>query len=154
MDENTALRRHPIIKGLNTLFTIFDEFILVVVAFGIIVVAILLLFEASTDLYYFSSHSVVHIISDLMLVLIIMELFRQVMRQFNRHAFSLSPFIYIGFIASIRGILLAQMGLAMGELKWKEGIISLSVHAVIVVILALAYFIYVKAHRHSGENDA
>jgi uncharacterized membrane protein (DUF373 family) len=82
-----------------------------------------------------------------------MELFRQVMRQFNRHPFSLSPFIYIGFIASIRGILLAQMGLAMGELEWKEGITRLSVHAVIVLILAIAYLIYVKAQRLTGNKD-
>ena len=130
-----------------------DGFILVLVAIGIIVVAVLLLFEGSTDIIHFSSHSVVHIISDLMLVLIIMELFRQVLRQFNRHPFSLTPFIYIGFIASIRGILLAQMGLAMGELEWKEGITNLSIHAVIVLILAIAYFIYVKAYKISGEGD-
>jgi uncharacterized membrane protein (DUF373 family) len=141
------------VKSINTIFTFLDEVILVVVAIGIIALAVAMLVDALYEgIFLWSTHTLVHLISELMLVLILMELFRQVMRQFNRHSFSLSPFIYIGFIASIRGILLVQMGLSMGELEWKEGITRLSVHAVIVLILAAAYFVYVKARNISREK--
>ena len=100
---------------INKAFVTIDDVILLLVAIGIIAVAILLLIEAATDFIDFSKHSISHIVSDLMFVLIIMELFRQVLRQINRHTFSLNPFIYIGVIASIRGILLTQMKLSVSE---------------------------------------
>ncbi len=153
MEEQCSRQEKPLFKGINTFFTFLDEVILVVVALGIIALAVALLADAVHEgIFLWSTHTIIHLISELMLVLILMELFRQVMRQFNRHEFSLSPFIYIGFIASIRGILLAQMGLAMGELEWKEGIIRLAVHAVIVFILAAAYLVYVKANRLAGDK--
>ncbi|MDO8426734.1 MAG: phosphate-starvation-inducible PsiE family protein [Deltaproteobacteria bacterium] len=137
-------RKSVIIPFLNKLFIVIDDVILVWVALGIIGVAFLLMMEAITDFIYFSQHSISHIISDLMFVLIIMELFRQVMRQINRQSFSLNPFIFIGVIASIRGMLLTQMQLGMGETEWQGGVVKLGVHAVIVLILVASYYIYSK----------
>jgi len=128
----------------NRFFVILDDIILLIVAIGIIGVAILLLSEAISDFMLFSQHSISHIISDLMFILIIMELFRQVMRQINRHTFSLSPFIYIGVIASIRGQLLTQMKLGMGEIEWKAAAFQIGTHAVVVLILIGGLYIYSK----------
>ncbi|MBI5903535.1 MAG: phosphate-starvation-inducible PsiE family protein [Deltaproteobacteria bacterium] len=128
----------------NRFLVILDDIILIAVAAGIIGVACLLLAEAISDFVFFNKHSISHIISDLMFILIIMELFRQVMRQINRHKFSLNPFIYIGVIASIRGQLLTQMKLGMGEVEWKEAAIQLGIHAVIVLILIAGLYIYSK----------
>src|SRR3989304_9363645 len=121
-----------------------DDIILVLVAAGIIGVAVALVIEAASDFIYYSQHSISHIISDLMFVLIIMELFRQVMRQLNKHEFSLNPFIFIGVIASIRGILLTQMKLGMGEAEWESSVIQLAIHAVIVLVLVGGLFVYSK----------
>ncbi|OGP14549.1 MAG: hypothetical protein A2054_09515 [Deltaproteobacteria bacterium GWA2_55_10] len=107
--------------------------------------------EGITDFMYYTEHSISHIISDLMFVLIIMELFRQVMRQINKHSFSLNPFIYIGVIASIRGILLTQMKLGMGEEDWQAGVIQLTVHAFIVLLLVGSLFFYSKVRAREGE---
>lgn len=123
---------------------IIDDTILIAVAAGIIGVACLLLVEAISDFIFFNKHSISHIISDLMFILIIMELFRQVMRQIYRHKFSLNPFIYIGVIASIRGQLLTQMKLGMGEVEWKEAAIQLGIHAIIVLVLIAGLYIYSK----------
>ncbi len=144
MEDNTPARQDTVSRFLNNFFTFVDDLILVLVAIAIIALAGLLLYEAGTDFFYLSTHSIPHIISELMFVLIIMELFRQVLRQFNRHTFSLNPFIYIGFIASVRGLLLTQMGLAMGELEWMEGVIQLGVHAIIILILVACYYFYAK----------
>lgn len=136
-----------IINGL----THFDDIILVLVAFGIIGVAVLLAIEAASDFVYYTEHSILHIISDLMFVLIIMELFRQVLRQLTRHVFSLNPFFFIGVIASIRGILLMQMKLAMGEPEWHRGVAQLAVYAVIVLILVICYYFYSKVEVKSSN---
>lgn len=135
-------RRSVVIPYVNRFLTIIDDVILIWVALGIIGVAALLMLEAVTDFVYYTEHSISHIISDLMFVLIIMELFRQVMRQINRHSFSLNPFIFIGVIASIRGLLLTQMKVGMGEAEWESGLLQLGVHAVIVLILVASLYVY------------
>lgn len=134
----------PLIRAINKFLNIIDDIILIFVAFGIIVVAALLMLEAVTDFIFYTEHSISHIISDLMFVLIIMELFRQVLRQLNRHIFSLNPFLYIGVIASIRGLLLTQMKIGMGEAEWESGVIQLAVHSVIVLVLVICLFFYTR----------
>src|SRR3990167_169256 len=132
------------ISRINHWLVYLDDIILIMVAIGIIGVAILLAVEAVTDFIFYTAHSISHIISDLMFVLIIMELFRQVLRQLNRHIFTLNPFLYIGVIASIRGLLLTQMKIGMGEAEWESGVIQLVVHSVIVLILVICLFFYTR----------
>ena len=136
--------RSPVIRTLNRGLTVVDDAILVLVACGIIAVAWFLMMEAITDFILYTQHSISHIISDLMFVLIVMELLRQVLRQLNRHTFSLNPFIFIGVIASIRGILLTQMKIGMGEAEWESGVIILAVHAAIILVLITSLYIYSK----------
>lgn len=142
--DESERRRSLVIPYINKFLAIIDDVILIWVAIGIIGVAALLMLEAATDFIFYNEHSISHIISDLMFVLIIMELFRQVMRQINKHAFSLNPFIFIGVIASIRGILLTQMKLGMGEAEWQSSVLQLGVHALIVLILVTSLFVYAK----------
>lgn len=142
-DEKDS-RRSLVIPYINKFLTIIDDVILIWVAIGIIGVAALLMLEAVTDFVFYNEHSISHIISDLMFVLIIMELFRQVMRQINKHSFSLNPFIFIGVIASIRGILLTQMKLGMGEADWQSSVLQLGVHALIVLVLVTSLYVYAK----------
>lgn len=157
--ENTEIpyppgepRKNPAIALINKILVAFDDIILFIVAVGIVGVAVLLIYEGLTDfIFYTQQHSISHIISDLMFVLIIMELLRQVIRQINRHAFSLNPFIYIGVIASVRGILLNQMKLGMGEGEWTQGVILLGVHASIVLILIIGLYVYSK-RKNRGED--
>ncbi|MBI5888468.1 MAG: phosphate-starvation-inducible PsiE family protein [Deltaproteobacteria bacterium] len=130
------------IAYVNKLLAFIDDAILVMVGVGIITVAALLMMEAVSDFIFYTQHSISHIISDLMFVLIVMELFRQVMRQLSRHTFSLNPFIYIGVIASIRGLLLTQMKIGMGEEDWQGGVVKLSVQAGIVLVLVICLYFY------------
>jgi uncharacterized membrane protein (DUF373 family) len=136
---------HLSINYLTRFLNVVDTVILVLVAFGLIGIAASLLYEAITDaLFFWSSHTIPHIISELMFTLIIMELFRQVLRQINKKPFSLNPFLFIGFIASVRGLLLSQMSLSMGDIEWREGIIQILVHITVLLILVVCYMIYAK----------
>src|SRR3972149_11568236 len=103
MADQEAPKQNSLLRGLNSLFTVLDDAILILVAFGIIIMAMVLLIDAAYDgIFFWSSHTVAHLVSELMFVLIIMELFRQVLRPLNRHVFSLNPFIHIGVSASAR----------------------------------------------------
>ncbi|MBI5326820.1 MAG: phosphate-starvation-inducible PsiE family protein [Deltaproteobacteria bacterium] len=149
MKESNQSGTSGIINRINRWLVYIDDIILILVGLGIVGVAVLLLIEVASDFIYFTQHSISHIISDLMFVLIIMELLRQVQRQLTRHIFSLNPFIFIGVIASIRGLLIVQMRLAMGETEWWGGIAQLGVHAVIVVLLVVCYYVYSKVENKS-----
>lgn len=138
-------------RNLGRWFGYIDDVILIVVALGIVALAIILLAEAFSDFYYFTTHSILHIISELMFVLILMELFRQVLRQLSRHKFSLNPFLFIGLIASIRGILIIQMRLALG---WSESWITLAqigIYAVIVLIMVISYYLSAKIEKKATD---
>ena len=145
---------HQSINHLTRFLNVVDTIILVLVAFGIIGIAGSLLYEALTDaLFFWSSHSIPHIISELMFTLIIMELFRQVLRQINKKPFNLNPFLFIGFIASIRGLLLTQMSLSMGDIEWKEGIVQVVVHVAVLLTLVVCYMIYAKVQIKKKAAD-
>jgi uncharacterized membrane protein (DUF373 family) len=151
-DRRSTDEVHQSISYLTRALNVVDTVILILVAFGIVGIAGSLLYEALTDaLFFWSSHSIPHIISELMFTLIIMELFRQVLRQINKKPFSLNPFLFIGFIASIRGILLTQMSLSLGDLEWKEGITQVGVHVTVLLILVVCYSIYAKVQIKKKE---
>jgi len=146
-------KKNPFLELLNLIFSVADHAILIIVAIGIIYLAVQLLFDAFYDaIFLWTKHTIPHLLSELMFTLIIMELFRQVHRQINKHKFSLNPFLYIGFIASIRGLLLTQMAVTMGDTEWAKGMIQISVHAGILLILVICYILYNKTYSKSGDD--
>ncbi|MFZ3072293.1 MAG: phosphate-starvation-inducible PsiE family protein [Thermodesulfobacteriota bacterium] len=148
MKENIPEKR--VVTGIGKVLGIVDDVILYAVVVGIIIIAIRLLIEAGTDFFDYSQHSIPHVISDLMLVLIIMELFRQVMRQINKQAFSLNPFFYIGLIASVRAILITQMRVGLGETVWSEGVWQLLANVGLVLVFVLSLYVYSLCKKDDG----
>ena len=148
MNEDIPEKRA--VAGVGKVLVVVDDIILYAVVAGIIVVAIRLLVEAWTDVFDYSQHSMPHVISDLMLVLIMMELFRQVMRQINKHAFSLNPFFYIGIIASIRAILITQMRVGLGETVWEIGVTQLLANVGLVLVFILSLYVYSLCKKDNG----
>lgn len=138
-------------RYLGRWFGYLDDIILIIVSIGIIALALILLAEAFSDFYFFTTHSISHIISELMFVLILMELFRQVLRQLSRHKFSLNPFLFIGLIASIRGILIIQMRIALGwTVEWMT-IAQIGIYAIIVLIMVISYYLSAKVEERSTD---
>ena len=149
--EPESPKPNPFINLLIRCMSYIDDVILTVVSVGIIILAVILLSEAFSDFYYFEEHSIPHIISDLMFVLILMELFRQVVRQLKRHTFTLSPFLFIGVIASIRGILIIQMKLALGLAEGWITLAQIGVYAVIVFVMVVSYYFSSKIERSASQ---
>ncbi|MCC6543891.1 MAG: hypothetical protein IT392_05235 [Nitrospirae bacterium] len=143
--EEGEENKSALLKSLNFMFNIADHVILVIIAVGIIYLAARLIFDAYYDaLMLWTAHTIPHLLSEMMFALITMELFRQVWRQINKHEFSLNPYLYIGFIASIRGLLLTQMAISMDDVLWDQGTIQMVVHGVILLILVVCYILYNK----------
>ncbi|MDH4128452.1 MAG: phosphate-starvation-inducible PsiE family protein [Spirochaetota bacterium] len=152
--------KDKIIRYLNVFFSVLDQLFLVLVAFGLLIVGGKQLYDAIfEDVLEMHQHPVSHQISELLIVLVIMELFRQVLNQFNRKPFSLNPFLFIGFIVTVRGMIVTEMKMSAPEsgqlIGWQEGILLLVGHALVVLILVFSYHIYAKTGNLYGkkEND-
>jgi uncharacterized membrane protein (DUF373 family) len=86
--------------------------------------------------------AIIKFISDLLLVLIIMEVLSTVIHYLKAHATSLRPFLFIGIISATRGILsigarLSVQKVALPSPEFTSDMIELGVNA--VVILALGF---------------
>jgi uncharacterized membrane protein (DUF373 family) len=112
-------------KFVNLAIEIGDDVILGIVALGTVGLALVLLIDVTLDFAREAQHNYPYLLSQLMFVLIIMELFRQVLRQINHEPFSLNPFLTIAVIASVRGLLIIQMKIGTGEFDWNVGAIGI-----------------------------
>jgi uncharacterized membrane protein (DUF373 family) len=86
------------------------------------------------------SNAIIKFVSDLLLVLIIMEVLSTVIHYLKAHATSLRPFLFIGIVSATRGILSIGARLSVGNVKGPDFIntmIELGVDAAVVLALGI-----------------
>jgi uncharacterized membrane protein (DUF373 family) len=66
--------------------------------------------------------------------------------------FSLNPFIYIGVIASVRGVIIMQMKMAIGEVEVKDGVITILANGFLILILLVSYYLYAKINNTVSDK--
>lgn len=119
-----------------------------------VVAALLLLVACSFILYYAllnvahpSRESIIHLVNDVLLALIILELLWTVIRFLKKQKFILGPFLAIGIIAAVRRILLIEAQTSFLEHVPIEKLYEIGLSAVVILILMVAYYLSVKAER-------
>ncbi len=88
------------------------------------------------------ANAIIQLISDLLLVLIIMEVLGTVTHYLKEHATSLYPFLFIGIISATRGILsigarLSVAGSTMPAQEFTNSMIELGVNAAVILALGV-----------------
>ena len=121
-----------------------SDTVLAAVALGTLTLATQMVYDLALDFINQEPHPLHYMVSELMFVLIVMELFRQVVRQICHEPFSLNPFIAIAVIASVRGLLVAQMKLGVGDLDWGSGSLVMLTFTAIIVMLVVVFLYYRK----------
>lgn len=132
-------------KRIRKLFLLIDDIIHIVVALLLIFSACFFLYEAGIKLFSLNITFVLEMIGDLLFVLLIMEILWDVLRYLKRRAFTLKPFIYVGIISSVRGMVLVEAriglehleGFALFQQLAKIGIFSLIVFVLIICLYLL-----------------
>jgi uncharacterized membrane protein (DUF373 family) len=119
-----------------------------------IVAALLLLAACSFILYYAmlniispSRDSILHLVNDVLLALIILELLWTIIRFLKKQKFILGPFLAIGMIAAVRRILLIEAQTSFMEHVPVEKLYEIGLSAVVIIILMFAYYLSVKAQK-------
>jgi uncharacterized membrane protein (DUF373 family) len=90
---------------------------------------------------------------DLLLVIILMELFRTILEFLKTHSLSLEPFLYIGIVATIRRILTLTAHEATVQAtpdQFTRYIWDVSLHGTLVMGLIFSLFFYKKGLSIKG----
>ena len=100
------------------------------------------------------AQAIINLVSDLLLVLIIMEVLGTVLHYLRERATSLKPFLFIGMISATRGVLAIGARLSVTRVTgddFKEAMIELGVNA--AVILALGLTLRVLSRQASTDVE-
>jgi len=84
--------------------------------------------------------AIIKLVSDLLLVLIIMEVLGTVIHYLKEHATSLRPFLFIGIVSATRGILSIGARLSVQEItgdSFNRAMIELGVNAAVILALGI-----------------
>lgn len=112
-----------------------------------------ILFRGLTHLFDPSIQNIIHMVNEVLLSLIVLELLWTVLRFLKKQKFILAPFLAIGIIACIRRILLIEAQSSYMDHVPEEKLIELGLCAVIIIILMVAYYLSVKADKIETENE-
>jgi len=96
--------------------------------------------QSSGQAGYFAD-AIIAIISDLLLVLIIMEVMSTVIHYLKSHSTSLRPFLFIGIVSGVRGILSIGARLSVNTStkpdEFNHAMIELGVNAAVILALGI-----------------
>ena len=100
------------------------------------------------------AQAIINLVSDLLLVLIIMEVLSTVLHYLRARATSLTPFLFIGMISATRGVLAIGAKLSVTQVngdEFREAMIELGVNA--AVILALGITLRILSHHVTSDME-
>ncbi len=138
------------VKLLRQLLIAADDIIHFAIATILMVCAILILAKTVPSLLSPTTSSIIHVLNDVLLALIVMELMWPIVRFLKRKPFKLNPFLYIGIISSIRRILLIEaehstLAMVGGKnIAWPElwpVLAEMGANVLIILILAISLYL-------------
>ena len=148
------------VKFLRQLLIGLDDLMHFVVALILAICGGLILIKTIPNLLHPDITTLLHVLNDVLLVLIVMELMWPIIKFLKREAFSLAPFLYIGIISCIRRILLIEAEhsivsqapdyKAQWEFLWPV-LAELGANVVIILLLAISLRI-IKGSREEERN--
>lgn len=127
--------------------------ILHLIVFLMLVVAAILIVVDSISNFQNSNFSLLTLINNALLLLIIKEIIWTVLRFFKQEKFSLSPFIYIGVISSVREILFLGIKNSIEKNVGLNLSLEILINAVVVFLLVLSYYLFKKARILAGQDS-
>jgi uncharacterized membrane protein (DUF373 family) len=143
MEQNrpdlTEILRRGLVKA--------DIVLHVVAALLLLVACGFIFFYAVLNLASPTRDSIIHLVNDVLLALIILELLWTVIRFLKKQKFTLAPFLAIGIIAAVRRILVIEAQTAFMEHVPYEKLYEIGLSAFVVITLMIAYYLSVKAQK-------
>lgn len=137
----------------TTRFLLWTETVLHIIVFIMLVLAVILIVIDTVRNFTINDSALLILINNALLLLIIKEIIWSVLRFLKQEKFSLSPFIYIGVISSVREILFLGI---KNSIESTDGItlsLQILVNAFVVFMLVISYYLFKKARIIAGEDS-
>ncbi len=125
----------------------FDVAFHVIAAIMLLVASGYILFHGVMNILNPSRESIIHLINDVLLALIVLEILWTVNRFLKKKKFLLGPFLAIGVIAGVRRILLIEAQTSLAEHVDTTKLYEIGVSAFVVLVMMVAYYISLKAQK-------
>lgn len=122
-----------------------DMLLHMVVAIVLLLACFVITWFAFDELWPLTRQSVIHVVNDMLLILIILELLWTVIRFLKKKKFVLGPFFSIGIIAALRRILLIEAQTSISGHVEPEKLYEIALSAGVVLVLIIGYYIAYKA---------
>jgi uncharacterized membrane protein (DUF373 family) len=135
------------VRFLRQILIVADDIMHFVVALVLVVCAAIIMINTLPNFFHPGITGILHILNDVLLALIVMELLWPIVRFLQRKSFSLNPFLYIGIISCTRRILMIEAEHSvMSQVnnhasEWSElwpVLAELGANVTIILVLALA----------------
>lgn len=140
-------QRTELIEIVRNVLVKVDMVFHIVAALLLLAACTFILFYAMMNVFQPSRDSMIHLVNDVLLALIILELLWTVIRFLKKQKFILGPFLAIGIIAAVRRILLIEAQTSFMEHTSFDKLYEIGLSAVVIIILMAAYYLSVKAHK-------
>ena len=124
-----------------------DMFLHIVAALLLLVACGFIFFYAGLNLATPTRDFIIHLVNDVLLALIILELLWTVIRFLKKQKVILAPFLAIGIIAAVRMILLIDAQTSFMEHVPSEKLYEIGLSAFVVIPLMAAYYLSVNAQK-------
>lgn len=99
--------------------------------------------------------AVLDLLNELLLVVILLELFRTVINFLKSRAISLEPFLYVGIIAAVRRLLMIGAEMTLHEnstaVRFNQYLLDALVSSGVILAMSLALFLY-RFHRYKTNG--
>ena len=141
MENKVGMAKKWLNKGADLTYTL----VLAVIALGTLTLAIQLSLDIWLDFIHGEDNGLAYTISELMYPLIVIELFRQIIRQIRNEPFSLKPFISICVIVSVRSMIVTQIKLSDDEVNVQTGYLTILALALVILLLVASYYLCHKS---------
>ncbi|MEW6007157.1 MAG: phosphate-starvation-inducible PsiE family protein [bacterium] len=141
-------------KKIRKVFLLIDDIVHISVAFLLVFAAFAFLYQAFTKAFSPDTQSILEMVGDALFVLLIMEILWDVLRYFKKLPFTLRPFIFVGIISSIRGMVLveAKMSIGFEKIPLFHQLAKIGIFAIVVFILCLCLYLLGKTPSHDPEE--
>jgi uncharacterized membrane protein (DUF373 family) len=135
------------VKLLRQVLIAADDIMHFAVATTLMICAAMIIIRTMPNFLQGDINAILHVLNDVLLALIVMELMWPIIRFLKRKPFSLNPFLYIGIISSTRRILMIEAEHSMitspgkHAREWQElwpVLAELGTNVAIILVLAIA----------------
>jgi|SRR5208283_797793 len=145
--ETTADHKDDLTDKIRKILIKLDMVYHIVAAMLLLVACSFMLWYAFVNIFTPSRDSIIHLVNDVLLALIILELLWTVIRFLRKQKFVLGPFLAVGIIAAVRRIMVVEAQTSFMEHAPIDKLYELGLSAAVVLVLMIAYFLALKAEK-------